>query len=136
MLHCSPLTWDKFCAADKKMTVHKAWVLLSTMAAQLKGAVSIPDRTEALVAGARSFLEQSYQQYIRSKLQERRSQVQNTYCCRCPVFQLFTIVALYSELASCWHAHNMLYFQQMHSHWHTHSMPSGKGSASPCTVIV
>ncbi|KAL3150654.1 hypothetical protein ABBQ32_000453 [Trebouxia sp. C0010 RCD-2024] len=60
--------------ADKKMTVHKAWVLLSTMAAQLKGVVSAPDRTAALVVGARAFLEQSYQQYIRSKLQERRSQ--------------------------------------------------------------
>lgn len=57
--------------------MHKAWVLLNTMAAQLKGVVSIPDRTAALVVGARSFLEQSYQQYIRSKLQEHRSQVRD-----------------------------------------------------------
>lgn len=63
------------CAADKKMTMHKAWVLLSSMSAQLKGVVSVPDQTVALVLGARAFLEQSYQQYIRSKLQERRSQV-------------------------------------------------------------
>lgn len=55
--------------------MHKAWVLLSSLASQLKGVVSIPDRTVALVVGARAFLEQSYQQYIRSKLQERRSQV-------------------------------------------------------------
>ena len=59
------------------MTMHKAWVLLSTMAGQLKGVVSRPDQTVALVVGARAFLEQSYQQYIRSKLQERRSQVQS-----------------------------------------------------------
>lgn len=61
------------------MTMHKAWVLLSTMSAQLKGAVSVPDRTMALVMGARAFLEQSYQQYIRSRLQERRSQVLQLY---------------------------------------------------------
>ena len=62
------------------MTMHKAWVLLRTMSAQLKGAVSIPDRTMALVMGARAFLEQSYQQYIRSRLQERRSQVLQLDC--------------------------------------------------------
>ena len=79
-------------AADKKMTMHKAWVLLSSMAAQLKGVVSIPDRTVALVVGARAFLEQSYQQYIRSKLQERRSQVHTflpsaiNFLCRFPLY--------------------------------------------------
>ena len=69
------LTQLDLCAADKKMTMHKAWVLLGSMSAQLKGVVSIPDQTMALVVGARAFLEQSYQQYMRSQLQERRSQV-------------------------------------------------------------
>ena len=78
--------------------MHKAWVLLSSMSAQLKGVVSVPDRTMALVLGARAFLEQSYQQYIRSRLQERRSQVHSCtaahllllsfayHCSHCMVF--------------------------------------------------
>lgn len=76
------------CAADKKMTMHKAWVLLSSMSAQLKGVVSVPDRTMALVMGARAFLEQSYQQFMRSKLQERRSQVHTSSAAKLPLTQL------------------------------------------------
>ena len=83
----STLTQLDLCAADKKMTMHKAWVLLSSMSAQLKGVVSVPDQTMALVVGARAFLEQSYQQFMRSKLQERRSQVHTSSAAKLPLTQ-------------------------------------------------
>lgn len=89
------LTQCNVCTADKKMTMHKAWVLLSSMSAQLKGVVSVPDRTVALVVGARAFLEQSHQQYIRFKLQERRSQVHS-----CTATQLLLLSLAY-HCSSC-----------------------------------
>lgn len=60
--------------AEKRMTVHKTWSLLCTMSAQLPSQVSSADSSRALNMGARAFLEQSYQQYIRSELQQKRNQ--------------------------------------------------------------
>lgn len=60
--------------AEKRMTMHKTWCLLHTMSAELKRQVSGSDVTLALNMGARSFLEQSYQQYVRSELQQHRNQ--------------------------------------------------------------
>ena len=84
------------------MTMHKAWVLLSSMSAQLKGVVSSPDRTGALVVGARAFLEQSYQQYIRSELQERRSQVHTFTAAKLPLLS-------FAYHCMCMHSHRMLF---------------------------
>ena len=55
--------------------MHKAWSLLCTMSAQLPSQVSTADASRALNLGARAFLEQSYQQYVRSELQQKRNQV-------------------------------------------------------------
>lgn len=63
--------------------MHKTWCLLHTMSAELKRHVSGSDVTLALNVGARAFLEQSYQQYVRSELQQHRNQVHCLLCCQC-----------------------------------------------------
>ena len=75
-------------AAEKRMTMHKTWCLLRAMSADLQQHVTGSDVTLALNMGARTFLEQSYQQYVRSELQLHRNQV-----CR----EMLNI----SELTSC-----------------------------------
>lgn len=62
-------------AAEKRMTMHKTWCLLRAMSADLQHHVTGSDVTLALNMGARTFLEQSYQQYVRSELQLHRNQV-------------------------------------------------------------
>lgn len=57
------------------MTMHKTWCLLRAMTADLQHHVTGSDVTLALNMGARTFLEQSYQQYVRSELQLHRNQV-------------------------------------------------------------
>ena len=68
-------------AAEKRMTMHKTWCLLRAMAAELHSQVSGSDVTMALDRGGRAFLEQSYQQYIRSELQKHRNQVSLSSSC-------------------------------------------------------
>ncbi|DBA91772.1 TPA: hypothetical protein ACH3X1_003362 [Trebouxia sp. C0004] len=60
--------------AEKRMTMHKTWCLLDAMSAEIKRQVSGSDVTLALNMGARAFLEQSYQQHMRSELQQHRNQ--------------------------------------------------------------